>query len=370
MGQTITEYIVELGERSYPIRIGEKLLDQAGEQLAACLPSKRVIIITDRNVAEHHLSNLKRSLDAAGFAHNEIIVPAGEKSKSFARFEQVMEDVLALKPDRKTALIALGGGVIGDLCGFVASVLLRGVPFVQIPTSLLAQVDSSVGGKTAINSRAGKNLVGSFYQPQLVLIDTATLITLPDRELKSGYAEVIKYGMIVDREFFDWLCEHQSEIMLRDQNLLAKTIEVCCRLKAGVVSLDERESGIRAILNLGHTFGHALEAETSFSDTLLHGEAVAIGMVMAARLSHKLGLCDEAIKEQLKEQLDKAGLATSPKQVRDKWDIDSICGHFLADKKTEDGMLTFVALHDIGKAEILKMVNPAIVREVVEEFVS
>lgn len=362
--QTLT---VALGERSYDIVIGAGLLRHAADYVRPLLPYSRVIILSDENVATHYLQPLTDKLAASDIRCDSIVVPAGEGSKSFAQFESVMNDLLACQPDRKTTLIALGGGVVGDLCGFAASVLLRGVPFIQIPTSLLAQVDSSVGGKTAINAKSGKNLVGSFYQPKAVLIDTDTLNTLPDRELKAGYAEVAKYGLIADASFFKWLANNQLAIMARDKAALTHAIHTSCQAKATIVAEDEKEGGMRALLNLGHTFGHALEAETGYGDRLLHGEAVAIGMVMAARLSCQLGLAESELEAEVADHLKAAGLPTTPKDVQLDWDIDAFCHHFFSDKKTEAGELTFILLERVGKAVISKGVAAASARQVVVE---
>jgi len=359
---------VALGERSYIIHIGSGLLSQAGALMAPLLAQPRVLIVSDEDVAPHHLPDLTKSLKSAGIHHDTVLLPPGEGSKSFAGFESLINQLLALKPDRKTTLIALGGGVIGDLCGFAASVLLRGVDFIQIPTTLLAQVDSSVGGKTGINAPAGKNLIGSFHQPVSVLIDTDTLATLPEREMKAGYAEIVKYGALGDAVFFDWLEAHGAQVLARQPAALAQAIETSCRAKAAIVAADEREEGKRALLNFGHTFGHALEAETGFSDQLLHGEAVAIGMVMAARLSQHLGLCEAAVEQRLAAHLQAVGLPTRPHDIRPAWDIDAICRHFYGDKKTEGGKLNFVVLNGIGEALVRKGVDPAIARRVISEL--
>ncbi|MBY0355176.1 MAG: 3-dehydroquinate synthase, partial [Rickettsiales bacterium] len=263
---------VSLSDRSYTIHIGEGLIAQAGDLIAALRDIKRLIVISDVNVAPLYAAPLMESLQSAGL-HVDCLtpLPAGEQTKSFAQLESLLEVVLALQPERGTALLALGGGVIGDLVGFVASIVLRGVPFIQVPTSLLAQVDSSVGGKTAINSRHGKNLIGSFHQPRLVIADTATLQTLPPREKLAGYAEVVKYGLINQPDFFAWLERHGAALLAGDADIVRTAVERCCRAKAEIVSQDEREGGVRALLNLGHTFGHALEKATGYSDMLNHG---------------------------------------------------------------------------------------------------
>lgn len=360
---------VALGARSYDILIGGGLIPRAGEFIAPLLPGKRVIILSDAHVAPLYAEALAQSLVPHGIAHDIITVAAGEGSKSFATFERVMEQLLALKPDRKTTLIALGGGVVGDLTGFAASVLLRGVPFIQIPTSLLAQVDSSVGGKTGINSSKGKNLIGSFYQPLLVLADTDTLSTLPPRELRAGYAEIIKYGLILAREFYEDCLQDGAKVISGEGDYRPWAVLASCAYKAAVVKADERESNdVRALLNFGHTFGHALEAETGFSDKLLHGEAVAIGMVMACRLSQRLGLVGAEVEMQLANHLRSLGMKATPRELDHPWDAEKICAHFVEDKKAEGGALTFIVLNEIGKAVVARAVDPALAREVVASY--
>lgn len=349
---------VGLAGHAYDILIGDELLARAGESIRHVHSGKQeAIIITDENVAAAHLPQLEASLDDADITHHAITLPAGEKTKSFAQYEALMEALLARNPERKTLLIALGGGVIGDLTGFAASTLLRGVPFVQIPTTLLAQVDSSVGGKTAINSRAGKNLIGTFYQPRQVLADTGLLASLPPRQMRAGYAEVVKYGLINDPEFFEWLEEHGAEVLEPQRKAIAYAVKVSCQHKAAIVAEDEREGGKRALLNLGHTFGHALEAETGFSETLLHGEAVAIGMVMAFQLSTQLGLCDEADTQRVIAHLRGVGLPTQLSDISGvKWQADALLAHMAKDKKVSDGKLTFILARGIGKAFITREV--------------
>jgi 3-dehydroquinate synthase len=278
--------------------------------------------------------------------------------------------LLALKPDRKTTLIALGGGVVGDLVGFAASVLLRGVPFIQIPTSLLAQVDSSVGGKTAINSKGGKNLIGSFYQPQLVLADTGTLDTLPLRELRAGYAEIIKYGLIMDESFYRWCLAHGAQMLAGDKTMRQDAVVRSCGFKAAVVKADEREADMRALLNFGHTFAHALEAETGYGEKLNHGEAVAIGMVMACRLSAELGLIGNDVEAELAAHLRALGMAAELKDIDHPWNAAAIASHFSEDKKAENGKLTFIVLDAIGKARVAKDVDAALAQQVVASYLS
>jgi 3-dehydroquinate synthase len=345
---------VSLAERSYDILIGESLLADAGAHLAPVLPQKRAIVVTDETVAAHWLALLEGALAAEGIRTEAITVAPGEQSKSFPVLATLMSELLQLRPERKTALIALGGGVIGDLTGFAASICLRGVPFVQVPTTLLAQVDSSVGGKTGINTPEGKNLVGSFYQPKRVLIDTATLSSLPLRERRAGYAEIVKYGLINDAAFFGWLEANGARVAAGEADALAYAIEKSCRAKAAIVAQDEKESGVRALLNLGHTFGHALEAECGFSSELLHGEAVAVGMQMAFDFSVRLNLCPAQDAERLRAHLKHVGLPASPRAIRPAWDANRLIAHFHQDKKVQDGALTFILARAIGEAFVAR----------------
>jgi 3-dehydroquinate synthase len=359
---------VPLRERGYDIVIGEGLLANAAQSIAGVIRSPRVILITDSNV-QAHVKVLLANLTAHGIACDVLTIAGGEASKSFASLERLIHDILALKPDRKTALIACGGGVIGDLVGFAASILLRGIDFIQIPTTLLAQVDSSVGGKTGINTVRGKNLVGSFYQPKLVLIDTNTLKTLPPREMRAGYAEILKYGLIMDAEFFAWCERHGEALLAGNTQYLTRAIKACCEMKARIVGADEQESADRALLNFGHTFGHALEAECGYDGTLLHGEAVAIGMVMALRLSEKMGLDVDGLEARLVKHLKAVQMASSPKDIRDAWDAKHIAAHFTSDKKAEAGALTFIVLSALGKARVEKGVDANVALQIVKEFV-
>ncbi|HIM46716.1 MAG TPA: 3-dehydroquinate synthase, partial [Alphaproteobacteria bacterium] len=284
---------VALGARSYDIVVGSSLLADAGDHIAPLLTIPRTILVTDENVAPLYQERVAQSLARHGIACDSIIVAPGEGSKSFANLQDLLERLLAGRAERGLTLLALGGGVIGDLVGFAASVLLRGVDVIQLPTTLLAQIDSSVGGKTGINSRHGKNLIGSFHQPRLVLADSDALDSLASREMAAGYAEMVKYGLIDDASFFAWLEANGGEVLAGDDAARRHAIAHCCRAKARIVAEDEQEQGRRALLNLGHTFAHAFEAECGYSDALLHGEAVSIGMVLAFRLSHRLGLCGE-----------------------------------------------------------------------------
>ena len=359
---------VELGERAYDIVVGERLLAQAGKLIPPLIKGKSVIIISDRSVARFYLHRLCNALEDAGIRHRSVIVQPGEGTKSLASFGELMEALLEQKPDRKTTLIALGGGVIGDLTGFAASVLLRGVDFIQIPTTLLAQVDSSVGGKTGINSRFGKNLIGSFHQPLLVLSDVATLATLPARELGSGYAEIIKYGLISDPAFFNWLDENGAALLAGDTALQTQAIVKSCQAKADIVAADEKEGGVRALLNFGHTFGHSLEAETGYGEELLHGEAVAIGMVLAFQASVKLGICPAEDLARVQAHYKKTGLPASPMDICKEWDVNKLVEHFAHDKKTIDGKLTFILTRGIGKAFIADDVDKAMVKQLLTDI--
>lgn len=359
---------VSLGERSYPIHIGEKLLGDAGQWLRDAIPGDAAIIITDEHVARHYLHRLTGALGVVDIKCLSFIMSAGEGLKSWENLGDLIDKILTQSPDRNTAIIALGGGVIGDLAGVAASLVLRGLPFIQIPTTLLAQVDSSVGGKTGVNSSYGKNTIGSFYQPKAVLIDTTTLQTLPKRQVLAGYAEIIKYGIISDAEFFTWLLKHGEQVVAGDVELLNHAVATSCRIKAKIVAADETErTGMRAWLNFGHTYAHAFEAELGYGDKLLHGEAVAIGMVMALKLSAKLGHIDASIAQTLNNHLLGIGLRTSPKQVRDMWNVDSLMAHMMHDKKAENGKLAFVLAQSVGRVFTDKQVPEDAVRAVLAE---
>lgn len=349
---------VALGDRSYEIQVGGNLLPQAGSLLKPLLKRPLVAIVTDENVAAAHLTTLEKSFAAAGIQFSTIVLPAGEATKNYATFQDVTERLLAAGIERNDTLIALGGGVIGDLTGFVASVLRRGISFVQIPTSLLAQVDSSVGGKTAINSAHGKNLVGAFHQPMAVLADVDTLSTLPKRELLAGYAEVVKYGLLGDAPFFDWLEDHGGALIAGDIEARTKAIVTSCEAKAAIVAADEKEAGQRALLNLGHTFGHALEAATGYSNRLLHGEGIAIGMVLAFQLSEQLSLAKPGRAERISAHLASVGLPTKINDIPGgALSPDELMTHMSQDKKVIDGALTLILAKDIGHAFITREVD-------------
>ena len=342
---------VALGDRAYPIHIGGGLLDRAGEILGPLLPAPRAVLVTDSHVAATaHADRLEGSLRTAGIAVQRIVVPPGEGSKSFERLSWLVERILVGGVDRKTALVALGGGVIGDLAGFAAAITLRGLPFVQVPTSLLAQVDSSVGGKTGINTPQGKNLIGAFHQPSLVLADTDALSTLPAREMRAGYAEVAKYGLLGDAAFFDWLEKHWQSVFGNDPASLTEAIVVSITAKARIVERDETETGERMLLNLGHTFGHALEAWAGYSSRLLHGEAIAVGMTQAARFSEERGLCPAGTAARIERHLRSVGLPTRVAHIPgpDRPAPDALFALMQQDKKVQGGQLTLILLRGIG----------------------
>jgi len=340
---------VQIPDNSYDIAIDKGAINYLGAFLEEKKYSK-IIVISDNNVAGNYLQKVESILNS----NISIIVDVGESSKSFKTLENVCEKVLQAGIDRNSLIVALGGGVVGDLSGFVASVLLRGIDFIQIPTTLLAMVDSSVGGKTAINSKFGKNLIGSFYQPKLVICDLDFLETLPKRQFLCGYAEVIKYGLIFDKKFFDFLQQNHDEIFDFNSEILQKIIHRSCEIKAEIVSKDEKEKGLRAILNFGHTFGHIFETETGYSDELYHGEAVALGMAMAAKASCEKSLINKHDVEKITNYLVKCGFKISAKELRNSWNIENLVSHLFKDKKTINNQLTFILLQEIGKAVIKK----------------
>ena len=353
---------VALGDRAYEIVIGRGLLSSLGERIKNLRAGARVAIVTDETVATRHLGAAEAALKAAGIDCAHIVVPAGEGSKNYATFETVCEAIIAARVERNDLVVALGGGVVGDLAGFAAACVRRGLDFVQVPTTLLAQVDSSVGGKTGINSRQGKNLVGAFHQPVLVLADSALLDTLPKREFRAGYAEVAKYGLLGDAAFFAWLEKNWQDVFAGGP-AREHAIAVCCRGKAGIVARDERETGERALLNLGHTFGHALEAGCGFSDRLLHGEAVALGMALAFEFSAEKGLIAAADATRAAAHLAVVGLPTHLKDVSGGVPpVDTLMELIAQDKKVKRGTLTFILVRGIGQAFIEKNVDATEVR--------
>ncbi|MBR0826673.1 3-dehydroquinate synthase [Bradyrhizobium manausense] len=362
---------VALGERAYDIVIGRDVLASLGARISALRPGVRTAIVTDRTVAKHWLEPTEASLSDAGIPTSRVIVEEGEISKTYAGLEKVSEALVAAKIERNDLVVALGGGVVGDLAGFAAAILRRGVDFVQVPTSLLAQVDSSVGGKTGINSPQGKNLLGAFHQPVLVIADTAVLDTLSPRQFRAGYAEVAKYGVLGDEAFFAWLEKNQADIF-KGGSAREHAIATSCRAKAGVVSRDERETGERALLNLGHTFGHALEAATGFSDRLFHGEGVSIGMVLAAEFSAKLGMIGADDAARVERHLAEVGLPTRLQDIagfaqEGLSDADGLMALMAQDKKVTRGKLTFILLEAVGRAVIAKDVEPTLVRDFLQE---
>jgi 3-dehydroquinate synthase len=353
---------VALGERSYPIDIGEGLIAEAGARLKPLLARPVTAIVTDSNVARLHLDRLIASLAGAGIAATPIVLPAGEATKSYAHLAELCDRLLAAGIERRDMIIAFGGGVIGDLAGFAAAILRRGVDFIQIPTTLLAQVDSSVGGKTGINSPHGKNLIGAFHQPRAVLIDIALLDSLPARELAAGYAEVAKYGLLGDAPFFSWLESNAPSIFAGDAQSRIRAVSKSCEMKAAIVAEDETETGVRALLNLGHTFGHALEAATGYSSRLLHGEGVAIGMAQAFRFSERLGHCAQGTAARVEKHLRSVGLPSRLSDIEgDLPDAQGLFAYMRQDKKARAGKLTFILTRGIGEAFIARDVPDDVV---------
>jgi len=360
---------VPLPGRAYDIVIGDRLLEGAGQRFKAMFPGRRFGIVTDDAVGKAQLPRLTASLNAAGLDHATIVLPHGESTKRWEKLGEAVEGLLAAKLERGDLVIALGGGVIGDLAGFAASIARRGMDFIQVPTSLLAQVDSSVGGKTGINSPHGKNLIGAFHQPRLVLADLDALETLPPREFAAGYAEVVKYGLIDDEPFYFWLEENQRAIFAGDRVLRGEMVARCCAAKTRFVLADEKETGIRALLNLGHTFGHALEKATGYSDRLLHGEGVAIGMVLAHGFSARLGLAPSQDTGRIAAHLKSAGLPTPIADIPGQTPTTDVLLDAMAqDKKVVRGALTFILTRGIGQAFIEKNVEADGVRTYVEEM--
>ncbi len=357
--ESLTKVSIELGSRAYDILIGHQLIEQAGARLAHMFPGARFGVITDSEVEKAQLPRLVTALEGAGLKYTIISVPHGEAAKCYTRLNEIVDAILEAKLERNDIILALGGGVIGDLAGFAAAITRRGMAFVQIPTSLLAQVDSSVGGKTGINTKFGKNLVGAFHQPKLVLADLDVFATLPPRQFASGYAEVVKYGLIDDEEFFFWLEENLSEI-LSGGPAQAEAIARSCQAKARFVIADEFEGGVRALLNLGHTFGHALEAATGYSDRLLHGEGVAIGMMLAHRFSARTGLASSQDIIRIERHLQNAGLPTTLADIPGELaSTEKLMHHIAQDKKVTRGKLNFILTRGIGKAFVAENVNAA-----------
>jgi len=371
----ITTVPVALGARAYDIAIGRGLVAELGKRIAALKPGASAAIVTDETVAERHLKTAENALAAAGIRAASIVVPPGEKTKSWHMLEHVCDRLLDARIERNDVVIALGGGVVGDLAGFAAAILRRGLDVVQVPTTLLAQVDSSVGGKTGINSRHGKNLVGAFHQPVLVIADTALLDTLPERDFRAGYAEVAKYGLLADAGFFAWLEANWREVFAGGSSsgsfAREHAIAIACRGKAGIVARDERETGDRALLNLGHTFGHAFEAAAGFSDKLLHGEAVALGIVCAFEFSTRLGLLPTNDAGRVAHHLAAVGLPTRLSDVPAlRTDADALMNLIGQDKKVSRGKLNFILVRGIGEAFVARDIDPAQVRGFLQETLS
>ena len=364
---TQTSLTVGLGERAYDITIGPGLIDQAGYILGEIAADRHTIVVSDDQVASLHLQRLFDGLLPVTRKLDQFVIASGEASKSMVVLAQLLDDILAIGVDRSVLLVAFGGGVIGDLTGFAAASLLRGVDFVQIPTTLLAQVDSSVGGKTGVNAKAGKNLIGAFYQPRAVLADTNLLATLPLRELRAGYAEVVKYGLLGDARFFDWLEQHGAEVLTLEPNALQHAIHKSCCAKAYIVEADEREADKRALLNLGHTFGHAFEAAAQYDGRLLHGEAVAAGMGMAFDLSVDLGLCAQQSADRCKSHLQAIGLPSDQASLpAGSAPAEILLRHMKNDKKTRNGVMHFVLARAIGDAFVHGDVPEAVVTKLLE----
>ncbi|WP_425060719.1 3-dehydroquinate synthase [Sporomusa carbonis] len=360
----MVEVKVDLADHSYTIHILADGISQVGQLLKGLPLSGKALVVTDENVCPLYADKLTGSLAAAGFHPAVIAVPPGESSKSLATADMLYTQAITLGLDRKSPIIALGGGVVGDLAGFVAATYLRGVPFIQVPTTLLAQVDSSVGGKTAVNHSLGKNLIGAFYQPGLVVIDPLALSTLPERELKAGLAEVVKYGVIADNTFFRYLNDRAGAILARDPATLAEIIGRCCKIKADVVAQDERETSLRMILNFGHTIGHAVEAVGGYSE-YNHGEAVAVGMHAAALISQSLGLCSSEDVIELKQLLNRMGLPLAAPGYRP----GELFSYLVRDKKVISGKINWVLMTGIGQVKISREVTEVTVRAALEQVI-
>lgn len=364
----IDDVAVNLGERSYTVRVGQGLIRRSGAEIAPLLRRPRVAVVTEETVAGLHLEALRAGLAAEGIAMEALILPPGEATKSWSHLQQTVEWLLTQKVERGDVVVAFGGGVIGDLAGFAAAILRRGVRFVQIPTSLLAQVDSSVGGKTGINSPQGKNLVGAFHQPSLVLADIDVLDTMTARDFLAGYGEVVKYGLLGDAAYFDWLNTHGPAMAAGDKVLRQQAVRRAVRMKADIVERDETEQGDRALLNLGHTFGHALESATGYSDRLLHGEGVAIGCQLAFDLSARLGLCGQEAPERVAEHLATMGMKRKLSDIAgDLPGRDGLIALMAQDKKVVDGAMRFILARDIGDSFVTADVPRAVLAALLDD---
>ena len=358
---------VEIPNNNYDILIGKNSTQELESFLKNTKYSK-IFLITDKNVANYHLSYIQNIIDKTDIDYSTITMDSGEKVKSFNHLEKLTNEIISKNVDRKSLIIAFGGGVIGDLSGFAASILLRGIDFIQVPTTLLAMVDSSVGGKTAVNSSLGKNLIGSFYQPKLVICDTRYLKTLPSREFLCGYAEVIKYGFIQDIRFFDYLKENHEQIFHLDEEKLNHIIKESCKIKADIVAQDEKEGGIRALLNYGHTFGHIFETEANYSNKILHGEAVGLGMAMAAQMSVNLGYLSQEKCDMMTDYLTQCAFILEVEEFGFEFDRQNLITHLFKDKKVENNKLTFILLKEIGNAFIEKDVHVKDFEQVLDKF--
>lgn len=364
---TLTTLTVGLDDRAYNIYLGPELIDHAGRLLGDLAEGRHIIIVSDDQIAPLYMRRLCDQLSPMTRRLDQFLVTAGEASKSMAVLTKLIEDILAVGIDRSVLLIAFGGGVIGDLAGFAAASLLRGIEFVQIPTTLLAQVDSSVGGKTGVNATSGKNLIGAFYQPRAVLIDTSLLRTLPKRELRAGYAEVVKYGLLGDSIFFDWLEKESDKVLGLEPDALQHAIYTSCSAKARIVETDERESGARALLNLGHTFGHAFEAVANYDGRLLHGEAIAAGMGLAFDLSVELGFCPQLDADRCKSHFNQIGLPSGQASLpAGNASANILLGHMKNDKKNRNGIMHFILTRSIGHAFVHKDVPEKIVEKLLK----
>lgn len=365
---TVATIHVALGARAYDVRVGQGLIERAGAEIAPVLHRPRVAVLTDEHVAAAHLDALRAGLAAEGIETVSLALPAGETTKSWAHLQQSVEWLLAEKIERRDVMIALGGGVIGDLGGFAAAILRRGIRFVQVPTSLLAQVDSSVGGKTAINSTHGKNLIGAFHQPALVLADIDVLNTLTPRDFLAGYGEVVKYGLLGDAGFFDWLEANGPALAAGDAGARAHAVRRSVEMKAEIVARDETEQGDRALLNLGHTFCHALEAATGYSERLLHGEGVAVGCALAFEMSARMGLCAQEEPSRVRAHLKAMGMKTDLADIPgDLPDADALIALMGQDKKVIDGALRMILARGIGEAFVTSDVDIGVLRAVLQD---
>ncbi len=370
-GTGVRSLRVALGERGYDILVGAGLLEHLAEEVGALLRRPKVFVVTEERVAACHLAPVEAALQGKGIVVESLILPPGEGTKSLHYLERLCRDLIGRGLERSDLLIALGGGVVGDLVGFAAAILLRGIGFVQVPTTLLAQVDSSVGGKTAVDIPEGKNLIGAFHQPRLVVADSDLLASLPAREMRAGYAEVVKYGLLGDRSFFEWLEDAGASVLKRDPLALQEAVLRSCAAKAGIVARDELESGDRALLNLGHTFGHALEAVVGYDNCLLHGEGVALGIRLAFDLSVKLGYCDPAEAARVKSHLTRLGLPTQARFLKGiSLDAKQLVALMQRDKKVASGRITFILVHGIGAAFVAPDVNLVAVESLLETWLA